>query len=168
MSTQSKKEQFEATYRDQVDAVFRYCYFRTSDREQALDLAQDAFMRYWDAIADNKIIDNPRAFLFTIARNLIIDYYRKKKTLSLDALAETDENGYYLPKGVSEMVNAEAHYLINKIQELEPAFRQVVYLRYVEEMMPKEIAEVIGESVGAVSVRITRGLEKLRRLIGEK
>lgn len=168
MSISSKKDEFTDIYRDFSDSIFRFCYFRTSDREQALDLVQESFVRLWNELALGKAIENPRAFLFAVARNLIIDYYRKAKTLSLDALAENDENSYRLPKDMNAFVNAEARYLIEKIQDLDPPFRQVIYLRYVEEMMPKEIAEITGESVNAVSIRITRGMEKLRKLVGEQ
>lgn len=168
MSTSSKKDEFGSIYSTESDAIFRYCYFRISDREQALDLTQEAFIRLWDAFAEGKKLDNPRAFLFTVARNLIIDYYRKKKSLSLDALAENSENKYDPPSNISEIVNAEARYLIEKIQELDPPYRQAIYLRYVEEMMPKEIAEITGESVNTISIRITRGMEKLRKLVGDK
>jgi len=168
MSTTAKKEEFIAIYNAKSDAVFKYCYYRTSDREIALDIMQESFMRLWNTLSEQREITSPQAFLFTIARNLVIDYYRKKKTLSLDALAETDENEYYLPKDLSEKINSEARYIIDKIQRLEPQYRQVVYLRYVEEMKPQEIAEIIGESANVVSVRINRGMEKLRAIVGDK
>jgi len=168
MSTNPKTEGFVAIYEAKSDAIFKYCYYRTSNREVALDMMQEAFTRLWDALIGNKEIVSYQAFLFTIARNLVIDYYRKKKTLSLDALAETDENEYYLPKDLSEKINSEARYIIDKIQELEPQYRQVVYLRYVEELKPQEIAEITGESANVISVRINRGMEKLREIVGDK
>jgi len=168
MSTDPKTESFVALYNAKSDAVFKYCYYRTSNREVALDMTAETFMRLWNAISQKREILSYQAFLFTIARNLVIDYYHKKKTLSLDALAETDENEYYLPKDLSEKINSEARFVISKIQELPPAYRQVVYLRYVEELMPQEIAEIIGESVNVISVRINRGMEKLREIVGDK
>lgn len=168
MATNRKKDDFVAIYEAKSDAIFRYCYFRTSDREVAIDIVQETFIRLWTAMEASKEIQNHQAFLYTIARNLIIDFYRKKKTLSLDALAENDENEYYLPKDLSETINIEARHIINKIQELEPQYRQVVYLRFVEELKPQEIAEITGESANVISVRINRGLDKLRKIIGEK
>lgn len=160
------KDDFKDVFESKSDAIFRYCYFRTSNRDVALDIVQDTFMRFWTALKNGQKIENHQAFLYTIARNLITDFYRKKTSLSLDALAESDENEYYIPKDLSEKINIEARYIIHKIQELEPQYRQVVYLRFVEELKPHEIAEITGESTNIISVRINRGMEKLRKIVG--
>src|SRR3954470_8519467 len=79
---------FGEIYSRESDAIFRFCLLRTSDRDMALDFTQDTFMRFWNTLLTDKDIKNSRTFLFTIARNIIIDWYRKKKSLSLDALLE--------------------------------------------------------------------------------
>lgn len=169
------KKRFVSLYTKEADAVFRYCLIRTSSRETALDVSQEAFMRFWDALVQNKSITNDRAFLFTIARNLIIDWYRKKKSVSLEALGESGdgEDRDVLDTLVLEdnglennEFNAEGRYVIEKIKELDPQYQQMLYLRFVEDMKPKEIAEIVGESVNVVSVRITRAIEKLRGIVG--
>lgn len=169
MRTDSAKNQFAQIYKSHSDAVFRFCLMKTSNRDQALDLTQDTFMRFWDTLSNGeKKIKNSRAFLFTIARNLIIDWYRKKKAVSLDALEEgqDDMEGPTLAfvESTAE-IESEAKVLVAKIAELEEPYQHVVYLRFVEEMKPKEIAEIVGESVNVVSVRINRGLAKLRQIL---
>lgn len=163
-------------YEKEADAVFRYCLIRTSSRETALDISQEAFMRFWDALVQHKPVSNDRAFLFTIVRNLIIDWYRKKKSVSLEALGESGdrEERDVLDTLVledagqdKEELNAEGRYVIEKIKELDPQYQQILYLRFVEDMKPKEIAEIMGESVNVVSVRITRAIEKLRGIVGD-
>lgn len=168
------KERFEKLYRREADAIFRFCLFRTSDRESALDLTQDAFVRFWEAHfkGEDGHIKNERAFLFTIARNLVIDWYRKKKALSLEALMEESEGGggaEVLLKfgGLGETESAlEARWLLEKISELEPIYQQAVYLRFVEDLRPQEIATILGQTENVVSVRISRGLKKLKELGG--
>ena len=165
------EEQFLRFYTDESDAIFRFCLIRTSDREVALDLSQETFMRLWDTLSNRTEIRNIRAFLFTVARHLVIDWYRKKKPQSLEALAgESEDIDQVIPmvdnmQGEIEM-NVEGRYLIDKINELPPVYREVVYLRFVEGLPPKEIGEIVGKSVGAVSVSIHRGIEKLRELTG--
>lgn len=161
--------QFEKLYQSQSDAIFRYCLFRVSDREIAIDLAQDAFTKYWDAISNGKEVLNDRAFLFMIARNLIIDLYRKKKSVSLDAILEENEDHMFMAGGIGKEsieMSTEARFVLDKINELEPSHQQIIYLRFVEDLKPKEIAEVLDISSNAVSVRILRGIEKLRELTG--
>ena len=75
-------------YENHSDSLFRYCLYKTSDREKALDLTQDAFMKTWEYIEEGNQVKNLKSLLFTIANNLIIDFYRKKKTLSLDNIIE--------------------------------------------------------------------------------
>ena len=164
------EQRFARIYEAESDAIFRYCLFRVSNREAALDLVQETFMRFWDVLIQQKEIRNDKAFIFMIARNLIIDLYRKKKSLSLDAILEDNEDGIFMAggKGGKEDIemSSEARFVMDKISELEPLHRQIIYLRFVEDLRPKEIAEILGLSANVVSVRIIRGLEKLRKLTG--
>jgi RNA polymerase sigma-70 factor (ECF subfamily) len=167
METKKVTERFQEIYNAESDAIFRFCLLRTSDHDLALDLTQDTFMRFWDTLCKEKDIKNSRAFLFAVARNLIIDWYRKKKAVSLDEMV-TDENGAPAANSILAVdstveIDAEAKYLIRRINALDPTYRDVVYLRCVEGLKPKEIATIIGESANVVSVRINRGLNHLRQ-----
>jgi RNA polymerase sigma factor (sigma-70 family) len=159
---------FDGIYKKEADAVYRFCLLRTSDREIALDFTQDTFMRFWNVLCDmeRKPVKNHRTFLFTIARNLIIDWYRKKKSLSLEALMEgtggEGATGFEPSITGSVETKIEAEYLIRKIENLSEPYRNAVYLRCVEELKPREIAEILDESVNVISVRISRGLRQLR------
>ncbi len=163
METQ-KAQEFQAVYDAESDAVFRFCLLRTSDHDQALDLTQDTFMRFWNTLSKEKEIKNSRAFLFAVARNLIIDWYRKKKAVSLESLLieGAEDKNDLLSAGGEVEINAEASYLIRQINLLDETYRDAVYLRCVEGMKPKEIGAIIGESANVVSVRINRGLRILR------
>ncbi|MDB5259090.1 MAG: polymerase sigma-70 factor, subfamily [Candidatus Taylorbacteria bacterium] len=166
----SLEKAFIDLYAKEADAVFRFCLMRTSNRDVARDLTQEAFTKIWTSMQDGIDIQNMRAFVFKVSRNLLIDWYRKKKPSSLDAMADEDIHGEIaLVEDGAEMaaeMSAEARFLIAKIGELEPAYQQVVYLRFVEDLKPQEIADALGESVNVISVRITRGIEKLRQMTG--
>ncbi len=168
MSDPTVKAIFEEYFTTLNDAVFRFCLFRVSNREQALDLTQETFLRLWQTLETGKAIDNVRSFLFTVARHLVIDYYRKKKTVSLDWLAEEDPAELIDRTTGSEQLElgAEGRYLLEQINKLPPSYRQAVYLRYVEDLSPPEIATILKISTNAASVRINRGLEELRRQTG--
>ncbi len=159
---------FAEIYSRESDAIFRFCLIRTSDREMALDFTQDTFMRFWNSLVLEKDIKNHRTFLFTIARNLIIDWYRKKKSYSLESMLESAAEGrssFQLVATENVETEVEAEFLIRKIRELPEPYSNAVYLRCVEELKPREISEILGESANVISVRISRGLEQLRNLL---
>jgi RNA polymerase sigma-70 factor (ECF subfamily) len=165
------KERFQKIYSENADSVFRYCFFRVSDRNTAIDLAQDVFTRYWDNLAKGKDIGNDRAFLFTVARNIIIDWYRKKKSLSLESLQEENEDTEEFviiednAKGALDMQN-ESRFLLDKIKALPATSQHILYMRYIEDLKPREIAEALEIRENTVSVRIHRALEELRKITG--
>lgn len=164
MSSRDMVEQFLKFYDKFADSIFRHCYFRLSDREKARDLVQETFMKAWKYMADGGQVDNFRAFLYKVANNLIVDEYRKKKTESLD---ELQEQGFDVidEKSRSAIELAEAERILKVINELEPIYREVITLRFVEDLTPKEIAQIVNESENVVSVRIHRGVKKLKELI---
>jgi RNA polymerase sigma-70 factor, ECF subfamily len=170
MDKKSLKKRFDQIYSSEADSVFKYCFFRVSNRETALDLTQETFMRFWDSLRNGKSIKNDRAFLFTISRNLIIDHYRKKKSLSLDAILEEVDDATLHIEDKEGLLNtemtAEARFVLEKINDLEPIHREIVYMRFMEGLKPKEIGKVLGVSANVVSVRVIRALEKLREITG--
>ncbi|MDE2188782.1 MAG: RNA polymerase sigma factor, partial [Patescibacteria group bacterium] len=88
----TSKKTFTAAYEDESDAIFRFCLLRVSDRDQALDLTQETFVRLWQSLTLGHEMTNMRAFLFTVAHRLIIDWYRKKKSVSLENLSSGDDD----------------------------------------------------------------------------
>ena len=155
-----EQKQFIAAYDEFADSIFRHCYFRVSDREIAKDLAQETFTKTWDYLVRGGTIQNIKAFLYRTAHNLIIDHYRRKKTDSLDALMEDG----FEPKDVGEspLQYSERKEVIAVLEQMDSEYRNVLTMRYLEELSPKEIAEITGEKENTISVRIHRGLKKLK------
>ena len=170
MSIDDDKKRFTDIYNRESDSLFRFCLLRVSDREKALDLTQEAFNRLWSSMVIGKTIENPRALLYRVARNLIIDWYRKTKSLSLESLLGEGEDREFDPpdeRATLEIeINADSRRALSVLDKLELGYREVIYLRYVEDLSPKDIAEVLGLNANTVSIRITRGLAALRKLIG--
>jgi len=155
---------FLALYDQFADAIFRYCYFRVSSRELAEDLMQESFMKAWKYLCDGHEIDNPKAFLYKTAGNLVIDHYRRKKESSLEALAEKG----FDPQGdtASTITNyAAGREALLKLAELAPDHRDILILRYVDGLSIKEIAAAYGLSENAISVRVYRAIHKLKKLL---
>lgn len=164
MKQHLQEEEFLQAYKELSDALFRHCYFRVFERERARDLVQEVFTRTWEYIASGKRVDNLRAFLYRSANNLVIDYVRKKKTLSLDELQDAGfdpraERAHEL-EGI-----VDGRAMLVLLSRLEESYRQVLVMRYIDDMAPKDIALALGESENAVSVRIHRALKKARELV---
>jgi RNA polymerase sigma factor (sigma-70 family) len=123
----------------------------------------------WQSLQKGEKIQNNKAFLFTITRRLIIDWYRKKKSLLLGNMKSEDGMEYDVPDettvGTLDL-GAEGRYLLDKMNELAPAHRDPIYLRFVEGLSPPEIGKVLGISANAASVRVNRGLSELRKKTG--
>lgn len=170
MKEEMLKQKFLNIYEAESDSVFRYCLFRISNQEMAVDLTQDVFMKFWDSLRKGLDIRNEKAFIFMIARNLVIDFYRKKKSVSLDAILEDNEDSGVMisSEGLKENIemSSEARFVLDKISSLPSSDQQIVYLRFIEDLKPKDIAEVLGISPNAVSVRLIRAMDKLRHITG--
>lgn len=152
---------FLEAYEQHADALFRYCVFKVRDRDTAKDLLQEAFMKAWDSLSQGNEVQNMRAFLYKILGNLIIDHYRKKKSASLDELSEAGFDPAAPIESTAED-RFDGERAIALIKELPKEYRDVIFMRCIEDMSFKEIAEITGEVENTVAVRFHRGIKKAR------
>jgi RNA polymerase sigma-70 factor (ECF subfamily) len=158
------ESEFMRAYDEYGNAIFRHCYVRVSNRERAKDLTQECFTKTWAYISAGKEIDNIRAFLYRVANNLIIDESRKNRPVSLDQL--TEDEGFE-PKderdGFEEVrIMMEAEGVVAELASLSPKHRDVITMRYLDDLGPKEIASITGESENVISVRLHRAIRELK------
>lgn len=170
----SHEDRFLKAFDEYADALFRHAVYRLSDRERAIEIVHDTFTKVWGYIRNGHEIEAYKPFLYKVVNNLIIDEYRKRKELSLDALlAEegTDEGSFAeLHEGsIDELTfSLDAKKAADLIHELPLNYREVITLRFVDGLGPREISELIEETENVVSVRIHRALKLLRDRIAEK
>lgn len=157
------KNQFLEAYDKHSDAIYRHLFFKTCDHELSKDLMQETFMKTWQYMAAGKQIENIKAFLYKIAGNLVIDHSRKKREMSLDALEEAGvQFGNNDDEGVDKM---ELERLRVAVEKLPVKYREIIVLRYVDDLSLQEIADLKAVSENVVSVRINRGIKKLRKIL---
>tara|TARA_B100002051_G_scaffold274234_1_gene314880 strand:+ start:3614 stop:4204 length:591 start_codon:yes stop_codon:yes gene_type:complete len=165
------EERFLKAFEEYNDALFRHAMLRISNREKAIDLVHDAFTKVWSYTREGYEIDSFRPFLYKVLNNLIIDEYRKKKEASLDALMEYDgvDEGSFdeLTESTVEVLAAtiDGRKAFELLEEVPDQYREVIIYRFVDQLGPKEISELIEESENVVSVRLHRGLKILRQRI---
>lgn len=162
MNAQILEQRFLEAYDQHADAIFRYCYFRVYRKQEAEELTQDAFMKTWKYLMEDKPIENIRAFLYQVARNLIIDLKRKSHPESSleDLLAVGFEPKSRGDKDIIAL--ARTHELFEQMEYLQENHREVLMLRFVEGYTPKEIANILNESANVISVTITRAKKALK------
>ena len=156
------EQRFLEAYELYADAIFRYCFFRIWNREEASDLMQETFTKTWKYVSERESVDNIRAFLYQVARNLVIDTVRKRRpTISVDYLAEV---GLEPSQDSRERLfnYLDGSLLLDVLDELEPAYREVLLLRYVQGLRPKEIAHLLEVSPNALSVRLHQAKRMLK------
>lgn len=164
MEQNTLKDTFKETYDLYADAIFRLCVLKTSNEDVAVDLMQETFMRYWAQLSRGKEMRNTRAFLYTIAGNLVIDWYRKKKSESLDARMEDgyEPEDHLVPSGEHAAEHAE---MLRAFRQLSESDQEVLTLRCIEGLQPREIAEMLDVTANVVSVRIDRAQRRLAKLL---
>lgn len=165
------EDRFLKAFDEYADALFRHAVYRLSDRERAVELVHDTFTKAWGYLRNGHEIDSYKSFLYKVLNNLIIDEYRRRKETSLDALLAEDgvDEGAFAELssgGIEELTfSMDAKRALELLHELPVVYREVLTLRFVDGLGPKEISELTEESENVVSVRIHRALKLLRERI---
>ena len=138
---------------EQYDHIYRYCYFRLRDAGKAEDITQETFLRYLESDS-YRDTGRPLAFLYTVARNLCIDEMRRKK---MESLPEE------LPGENQEDSMVDAIMLRQALHDLDSEERELILLRYVNEVPVADMARIYGKSRYALYRETKKILQKLER-----
>lgn len=157
------EKQFLEAFDKYSDDIFRYCYYRVFDRDRAKDLAQETYCRTWKYIIDGHKVENIRAFLYKTAKNMIIDDSRKKKSVSLDQMTERG----FAPS-ITQPEKSEEYFMgqeiLKIVQSLDEKYRDVIIMRYINDLSIKEISLILGETENNIYVRVSRGFTKVKEI----
>lgn len=157
--------QLKECFEKYADMLYRLCLFRLhGDEMAATDLVQESFYRAGTELEKWKKIENLKSFIFRIATNLIIDDSRKIKAESLDQKIDDDEP---MPSATSPSPEGQAHaqielqHMYGVLNGLSTDDRNIFLLRFVEDITPKEIAEMLDLDANALTVRLHRLKKKV-------
>ena len=127
------------------------------------------FLKVWQYIRDDKQIKNLNAFIYMVARNSVIDFYRQK--------SRKEENEEAIHDGHISTIANETDLLLQKVKDAEVAealagltklkdeYREAIILRYLDELSIKEIAEVLQKNPGNVRILLHRALNALKEAV---
>ncbi len=160
------EKEFLEAYDALSEPLYRHCFFRVFSESKAEDLVQETFMKTWQYISKGHTVENLKAFLYRVANNLVIDYSRKKKEDSLDSiLADLPQ----LEPSYDGKKEIERDVLLAQVFEvihgLPDDVRQLLLLRYGEDLDAKEIAQILKITPNNASVRLNRAHKLLQDLL---
>ncbi len=144
------------------DKIYKYCYYKVGNAQLAEDLTQETFLKYF---AQNIKIEKGRqtAYLYTIARNLCIDSFRKRKEM------ENFEEGQEKCRTEGFCENSERKIVVRQaVKCLEEKQQELLFLRYVNELSIKEITAYMGISRFAVYRMERAALSALKKILNRE
>lgn len=160
---------FDELYHRYHRAVFAYLLTRADRRETAKDLLQEVFLRIWHQshVARKMGLEASRHWVYRIARNLVIDYYRRRATRDSAAEEAMRESATreMVAASAADVVEAkeQASRLEEAIRRLPEDLHQVFVLRHVGDMTSTEIGEMLGVPAGTVRYRLSTARKQLQR-----
>jgi len=162
-------EAFGQLYEEHFDRIYRYVMLRVRNQEDAEDITQQVFLKALEKIGSYRWRGMPFAsWLFRIAHNLVVDYWKKKSREKVVAVApeEIDEMAASPndPAALAEL-NFDMKQLAAACDRLTDGQREIISLRFAGGLSVAESAKVMGKSEGAVKVLQHAALVKLRRIL---
>lgn len=160
---------FGDLYDHYLPQIYRYVFLKVGNKQETEDLTHEVFLSAWQNLKDYRSQGFPfSTWLYQIAHNRVIDYYRTRKSHS--SLDEIDENFVKLASTVEKDLDlaidlAKVRSAIHKLKDDQ---QDVIVMRFVEEMSHREIAEVMGRSEGAVRLIQHRALTFLKEMLEQK
>lgn len=164
MNMEEINEYFSQIYDQHVKKIYRFIYLKVSLIETAEDLSSEVFLRLYRHIQKNSpSIENPQAFLYQIARNVVADHYRSKKfsvvsiektTIEIEDVSErTREQGE---------ISLEMDRVKQAIAQLQDDYQDLIIWRYIDELTVPEIAQITGKTEDNVRVGVHRAIKALK------
>jgi len=164
---QGDQAAFAEIYNLYFKKIFGFIYFRVSHKEIAEDLAEDVFIKVHNKISGIQKESSFEGWLYQIARNAVIDYYREKKiTVALEEVENILEYDANIIDTLS--LSQDQAIALELLKQLSPEQQSVIKLKFFEQLENSEIAEILHKSEGAIRVLQHRAITKLQELVSKR
>jgi RNA polymerase sigma-70 factor, ECF subfamily len=161
------REAFGLIYDHFSEKLYRFIFFRVGHKELAEDILADTFVKAWTKISQ---VSSSKAFtswLYQIAKNNIIDYYRiKKVTIDLEEVMDVLEDATSPFDDANLMI--EHKVVIQLLGQLPKDQQEVIRYKFFEDLENIEISQIMGKSEGSVRVIQHRAINRLKELLNKK
>jgi len=171
-SAEGNDQAFAELLQRYLKPVYGFLYQMVRDQSQVEDLAQDAFIKAWKNIQRFDQSKSFKTWIFTIAKNTALDYFKKKKTVAFSFFEDEEGNNKLenlseeavLPDEILEREDAVRE-MEEKLQLISEKYRTILVLRYKEDFSLKEIAEILDAPYNTVKAYHGRGIKELKKAI---
>ncbi len=146
--------------------IYRFIYLKVGHREEAEDLTHQVFLKTWGNMERYNFQGFPfSAWLYRVARNQVVDYYRTKKVnVDLESITELRTETCFS----QEMdTNSDIEQVRLAIQQLSPRQQDVIILRFIEDLSLSETASILHKTETAVKLLQHRAIKKLKRVLNQ-
>lgn len=146
--------------------IYRFIYLKVGHREEAEDLTHQVFLKTWGSIDRYNFQGFPfSAWLYQVARNQVVDYYRTKKiNITLESITELKIESHYS----NEIdVNSDIEKVKQAIHRLNPKQQDVIILRFIEDFSLSEVASILNKTETAVKLLQYRAIKNLKRILNQ-
>jgi len=161
------RKTFSKIYDRYIDKIYRFIFLKVSSQEIAQDLTSETFLRGWESFKNGNKIENPQAFLYRIARNLVTDHYREKgraQIVSAEYVSIIDPR-----EDVEEaaVLKSDLNTIRLALVSLKEDYQDVITWHYLEDLSIPEVAKMLDRSEDATRVLLSRALQALRNEINQ-
>jgi RNA polymerase sigma-70 factor (ECF subfamily) len=160
-------EAFGLLYDEYVDQIFRYIYYKVGNFTEAQDLTGQTFLKSFENIDSYQMRDVAfSSWLYRIAHNLVVDFFRresKRENVPIEEQPPTPSNRGNPVETV--LADLESERLYRAMGKLTHNQREVLVLKFIDNLSNNQVAEIMGISVGAVKSTQKRGLLSLNRIL---
>lgn len=167
--TEQDPAAYAALYDRYIEQIYRFVYFKVATKEIAEDLASETFLKLLEYLNAGKEVNHLGALLYSIARNLVIDYYRKKEREQKNIPIDDESRLVYhsdLDNRLIKVaeVQVDLNLLYKSLKLLKEEYQELIEMHYLNEIPVKEIAQILGKTPGNVRVTLHRAIKSLQVL----
>jgi RNA polymerase sigma-70 factor (ECF subfamily) len=169
LAVEGDRHSFGEFYALHLNEIYRYILFRVNDHDEAEDLTAKVFLEAWESLTsarrESKVI-NARAWIYRIARNNVIDYYRTRKPREpLEGNPDKKLQAAGVESDVDHLFTSRE--LARGVQQLPENYQEVIILRFINRMSHADVAEIMNITTSHVRVLQYRALKQMREIISE-
>lgn len=162
-------EAFGRLYDHYINKIYRFIYFKVKSKEDAEDVVSEVFLKTWNYLTQSgrKQIKSFSGLVYKIARNTLIDHYRKlgsKPEISLDMVLEVADHA---DRYQEIDTHHEAQKILAVLKKMKREYQEVLLLRYIEELSVAEIAIILEKGQVAVRVTLHRAIKVAKNLLNK-
>jgi RNA polymerase sigma-70 factor (ECF subfamily) len=156
------KEAFVSLANRYLKPIFNFTYRLTGNRHDAEDITQEVFVKIWKNAKQFRPEKKFKTWIFAIAKNACLDFFKKKRTVSLDTLGKTLRDDSPLPaEGIDKSTKAKA--LQIALEKLPENYKIILLLHFNEDLTFREIAEIMEEPLNTIKSRHLRALKMIKK-----